>query len=173
MLIDEALSANGAEQIRPDLAVSEVRYEDPSGCPRSGWASFRQPEFDIVTSDGFAFIAERDNPGSCPGPGWEVISRPGRPGRPGETGAPGPRGEMGMKGERGETGLLGPRGESGMPGPRGERGDKGERGEAGTTIDAWLLYRERYRASPRMSDGSVGPMLELRELFEQFHWETS
>lgn len=46
-------------------------------------------------------------------------------------------------------------------------------GEPGQTIISWQIDRESYRASPLMSDGTVGPMLELRELFVQFQLETS
>ena len=60
-------------------------------------------------------------------------------------------------------------GDRGQPGPRG---DKGERGEPGVTIVAWLIDREGYRASPRMSNGTVGAMLELRGLFEPILSET-
>jgi hypothetical protein len=41
------------------------------------------------------------------------------------------------------------------------------------SIVSWQIDCERYRASPLMSNGTVGPMLELRELFEQFQLETS
>jgi hypothetical protein len=103
----------------------------------------RYKKLDIVASDGASFIAKRDNTGICPGDGWQLLSRQGRSGRPGETGERGPRGE------------------------------KGERGEPGPSIVSWQIDRERYRASPLMSDGTVGPMLELREFFEQFLRETS
>jgi hypothetical protein len=66
----------------------------------------------------------------------------------------------------------GGRGES-TAGPHGEKGDKGEHGEPGTTLHSWQLSdRERYRISPIMSDGTVGPMMEQRGLFEQFLLET-
>lgn len=58
-------------------------------------------------------------------------------------------------------------GENGERGLRGERVDKGERGDPGATIVVWQIDR----ASPRMSDGTVRPMLELRELLEQYHEE--
>jgi hypothetical protein len=45
---------------------------------------------DIVALDGAAFIARRDNPGVCPGDGWQLLSRHGQPGRRGETGERGP-----------------------------------------------------------------------------------
>jgi hypothetical protein len=98
---------------------------------------------DVVALDGAGFIARHDNPGICPGDGWQASSRQGRPGRPGEAGERGPRGE------------------------------KGEKGEPGATVVSWQLDRQRYRISPLMSDGKVGPILELRGLFEQFLSETS
>src|SRR5262249_26081735 len=91
-----------------------------------------------VALDDAAFIAQRDNPGICPGEGWQLLSRQGRPGR---------------RGENGE---------------RGQRGEKGERGEPGATVISWQLDRERYSVRPLMCDGKVGPVLELRGLFEQY-----
>jgi hypothetical protein len=99
-------------------------------------------QLDVVALDGGAFIARRDNPGICPGDGWQVLSRHGKPGR---------------RGENGE---------------RGVRGEKGERGEPGATVVSWELDRGRYCVSPLMSDGKIGPLLELRGLFEQFQFET-
>jgi hypothetical protein len=37
----------------------------------------------------------------------------------------------------------------------------------------WLIDRERCRASPRMSDGTVGPMLELRDFRETSYCATN
>lgn len=68
---------------------------------------------DIVAFDGASFIARRDDPGLCPGDGWQLIA---------------------AYGARGEKGLLG---------PRGERGDMGECGEPAPRIVAWLIDRER------------------------------
>jgi hypothetical protein len=63
------------------------------------------------------------------------------------------------------------------PGKRGQQGPRGERGERGPSaapiINSWQIDRERYRATPLMSDGSEGPALELRPLFEQYHMESS
>jgi hypothetical protein len=94
-------------------------------------------QLDVVAFDGSSFIANKDDPGICPGPDWQPLSKRGKPGRRGES----------------------------ITGPRGE---KGEKGEPGPSIISWQLDRERYRASPLMSNGTVGPMLELRGLFEQF-----
>jgi hypothetical protein len=70
--------------------------------------------------------------------------------------------------------LLSKQGRAGQRGEKGERGaggEKGERGEPGATVVSWQLDRRRYRVSPLMSDGKVGPALELRALFEQYHAE--
>jgi hypothetical protein len=56
----------------------------------------------IVALNGSAFIARCDDPGECPGDGWQLIASAGRVGKPG------PKGERGDKGERGERGAHGP-----------------------------------------------------------------
>jgi hypothetical protein len=98
---------------------------------------------DIVALGGSSFVARADDPGLCPGDGWQLIASAGRAGKPG------------------------PKGESGEPGPPGERGLPGQ------TILSWRIDPERYRATPLMSDGREGPTLELRPLFEQYHTESS
>jgi hypothetical protein len=99
----------------------------------------------IVALSGSSFIARTDDPGRCTGDGWQLIASAGRVGKPG------------------------PKGERGEPDPRGERGLPGQ---ARLTFLSWQIDPERYRATPLMSDGSEGPTLELRPLFEQFHTET-
>jgi hypothetical protein len=69
--------------------------------------------------------------------------------------------------------LITVRGTKGQRGASGPRGAKGDRGTSGERIHSWQVDRERYRASPLMADGVVGPMLELRPLFEQYQIETS
>jgi hypothetical protein len=98
---------------------------------------------DVVAFDGASFIASKDDPGICPGPSWQPLSKQGKPGRSGETGAIGPRGA------------------------------KGERGEAAPIVASWYIDRERYRAIPFMTDGSPGPELNLRPLFEAYFAETA
>jgi hypothetical protein len=44
---------------------------------------------DVVALDGASFIARRDDPGSCPGAGWQLLARQGSRGIAGERGAPG------------------------------------------------------------------------------------
>jgi len=55
-------------------------------------------KLDAVTLNGGMFIARRDNPGPCPGDGWQLTASQGRTGKPGERGGPGPRGDRGMEG---------------------------------------------------------------------------
>lgn len=68
--------------------------------PRATWSPEEAySRLDIVALDGGAFVARRDDPGPCPGDGWQLIAMRGKPGRPGE------------RGERGEAGK------GGVPGP--------------------------------------------------------
>jgi hypothetical protein len=82
---------------------------------------------DIVAKDGGTFVARNDNPGPCPGPGWQLMAKQGQ---------------------------------------RGVAGPKGDRGPPGKTIDGWIVDRSTYVITPHFNDGSLGPPLELRELFE-------
>jgi hypothetical protein len=50
---------------------------------------------DQVTLNGASFTARRDNPGACPGDGWQLSSAQGKAGRPGERGPVGPAGTAG------------------------------------------------------------------------------
>jgi hypothetical protein len=129
-------------------------------------------KLDVVALNGASFLAARDDPGPCPGPGWQLMAVQGKKGDKGQSGERGPRGE------KGDLGPQGPPGEAGRPGPQGERGQPGSRGEKGAPaepvleIRGWQIDRENYRAIPVMSDGKEGPPLELRGLFEQFQTET-
>jgi hypothetical protein len=99
-------------------------------------------ELDIVALGGGSFIARKDDPGPCPGDGWQSLTMPGK------------------------------KGDKGPPGPRGEKGPKGEQGPPGPIIAAWEIDHVNYRARGIMSDGTVGGTLDLRGMFEQFHSET-
>jgi hypothetical protein len=59
----------------------------------------------------------------------------------------------------------GERGERGAPGLRGHRGD---RGPAGAKIAEWKINREHFLVVPFLSDGTAGPPLRLRDLFQEF-----
>jgi hypothetical protein len=98
---------------------------------------------DLVACDGASFVARRDDPGPCPGDGWQMVAR---------------QGSRGVAGERGEQGPKGDRGLPGAPAP---------------VISGWKIDRRAYSAVPVMSDGKEGPALELRSLFKQFQDETT
>src|SRR5215470_8758120 len=83
---------------------------------------------DVVARNGGSFVALKDAPGSCPGPGWQLLASQGKRGAAGE---------------------------------KGERGPRGDAGASGATIVGWKIERERYVATPIMSDGSKGPPLDL------------
>jgi len=51
--------------------------------------------FDVVALAGSSFVARADDPGVCPGDGWQLIAAQGNRGKPGEQG---PRGERGPPG---------------------------------------------------------------------------
>jgi hypothetical protein len=50
----------------------------------------------IVTLNGSSFVARHDDPGPCPGDGWQLLASAGK------------RGQQGLRGERGERGPTGP-----------------------------------------------------------------
>ncbi len=77
---------------------------------RGTWvADTEYASLDVVALGGAAFVARRDNPGECPGEGWQLMSAQGKRGKEGE---PGRRGEPGQAGpavvsaEVDENGLL-------------------------------------------------------------------
>jgi hypothetical protein len=78
---------------------------------------------DLIALNGAAFVARQDNPGPCPGSGWQMIAA------------------------------------------QGKRGVAGERGKDAPRIVGWVVDRNAYTVAPRFSDNSLGPVLELRELF--------
>jgi hypothetical protein len=96
---------------------------------------------DVVALNGGSFIALKDAPGPCPGSGWQLIAS---------------QGKRGAAGEKGERGAQGPQGNPGL---------------SGATIRDWKIDREKYVATPLMSDGRDGPPLELLGLFQQFFAE--
>ena len=63
-------------------------------------------------------------------------------------------------------------GPTGRKGEKGEPGGRGDRGAPGREIAGFDIDRDHYAITARMSDGSAGPQLSLRELFEQFQAES-
>jgi len=57
-------------------------------------------KLDIATVNGSSFVAKQDNPGRCPGPGWQLLVSQGKQG---DKGKPGDKGE---RGERGPVAMI-------------------------------------------------------------------
>lgn len=53
---------------------------------------------DVVALNNGSFAARWDNPGLCPGEGWQIFAGPGKRGQTGERGLPGTKGERGPPG---------------------------------------------------------------------------
>jgi hypothetical protein len=64
--------------------------------------------------------------------------------------------------------AQGKRGATGEPGPRGLTGIAGPSGVDAAAVVGWKIDRAAYTVTPVMSDGTSGPPLNLRELFQQF-----
>jgi hypothetical protein len=92
---------------------------------------------DVVALGGASFAAKQDDPGPCPGDGWQLIA---------------------AQGKKGQAGKDGVDGRAGRDAPR---------------ITDWVVNRENYTATPVMSDGTRGAVLDLRLLFERYNAETT
>jgi hypothetical protein len=99
----------------------------------------------IAALNGSSFIAKCDDPGPCPGDGWQLIASAGKPGKPGP------------KGDRGDQGLSGGPGAPGRDGPM---------------IKTWKLNRQTYTITPILSNGMEVEPVCIRSLFEQYNEET-
>ena len=150
---------------------------------------------DVVTHAGATWQAQRDTAKEPPHPDWIELAIPGRDGR--DAVSPTVRGTWRADAEYKALDIVAKDGgcfiarsdapgvcpgpdwqivsTRGARGERGERGPKGEQGPAGPaapTIVGWQIDRAMFIATPIMSDGSEGPPLELRGLFEQYQTET-
>jgi hypothetical protein len=85
----------------------------------------RYEQHDLVAVDGSSFIAREDNPGRCPGAGWQLLASAGR------------------------------RGARGFPGPNGERGEPGENATAEAGFMALHLDRKTYTIFLSTTDGRI------------------
>jgi hypothetical protein len=94
----QAVRDTGHAPPHADWTCIAARGADGAGIvPRGTWA---EGEFyarhDIAAMNGGSFIALQDDPGTCPGPGWQLLTSPGK------------RGQKGEDGRRGEPGPAGP-----------------------------------------------------------------
>jgi hypothetical protein len=127
-----------AGDLRDELrqAIATLRAQRSLEVTGTYDGSVRYRQLDVVALNGGSFVARTDDPGVCPGPGWQLIACQGRAGKPG------------------------------APGVDGKNGKDAPR------ITEWVVNRENYSATPIMSDGSRGAVLELRPLFARFLDET-
>jgi hypothetical protein len=95
----------------------------------------------IVALNGSSFIARHDDPGQCPGDGWQLIASAGKPGKPG------PKGDRGDAGPTGVTKVI------------------------MVDYKDWEVDRAKYTLTPILPDGSRGKPVPLRGLFEQYDGE--
>ena len=93
----QALRDTGRAPPREDwICLAEAGHDARSPTVRSTYdAEATYSRLDIVALNGSAFIARKDDPGVCPGDGWQVMSIRGKPG------IKGPPGERGGKGDPG------------------------------------------------------------------------
>jgi hypothetical protein len=64
--------------------------EGKSFSVRGTWEPFADyGAFDVVACNGASFVAKNDNPGECPGDGWQLMAAQGKRGKPGERGIAG------------------------------------------------------------------------------------
>jgi hypothetical protein len=85
----------------PEGPAGQDGKDGRSPAIRSTWSETESyVELDIVALNGASFIARRDDPGTCPGDGWQLIASQGKRGNSGERGPAGPaaKGERGMPG---------------------------------------------------------------------------
>lgn len=99
----QALKDTGHEPGSSEWACIAERGADGRDAPgmviRGTWTSENEYQaLDVVALNGAAFVARTDNPGPCPGEGWQLMSAQGKRG---------PAGERGDKGDKGERGLPG------------------------------------------------------------------
>ena len=77
------------------------------------------------------------------------------------------------RGESGRDGARGVPGGDGLQGPIGPRGEPGPRGIAAPAVVEWRPDPEAFTVQAILADGSTGPMIALRSLFESYHNATS
>jgi hypothetical protein len=137
-------------ELTTKLAYVEGLLQGSSGAKlkfftvRGAWRKGeRYDRTDVVTRGDTWYVAKRDDPRSVPGSGDDWIA--------------GPVGTPGMT-------IVGP------PGPRGP---KGAAGADAARVRSWTVDRATYSLIAVRSDGSKGPVIPLRGLFEAYHSEVT
>jgi hypothetical protein len=144
----------------------------------------------LVTHKGSTYCAHRDTAGCPPGEDWVLVAAAGRDAPVGDVcGLHDParvyrkfdlvvRDGAEWRAKHDNPGVLpgagwqltAEQGKRGKPGDRGEKGERGPPGPPGPTIVEWAI--EEYRAAPIMSDGTTGPVLDVRSFFERYHGQS-
>ena len=69
---------------------------------------------------------------------------------------------------KGVPGKQGERGARGEPGSQGARGEKGDAGAPGAAAPHWIGVKiEGFDLITVLSDGTLGPRISLKQMFEQ------
>lgn len=90
----------GGEDWRVVAAAGRDGADGRSLAPRGTWNPQESYQaLDVVMTGGSSFVAQRDDPGPCPGDGWQLLASRGKAG---------PTGPEGQRGERGYPGPPGP-----------------------------------------------------------------
>jgi hypothetical protein len=78
------------------VCVAEAGRDGQSIAIRGLWhAAGQYRALDVVALNGSSFVARSDQPGQCPGDGWQLIAAQGNRGKAGEKGPKGDRGTAG------------------------------------------------------------------------------
>ncbi len=178
-------------------AIEEVRALKAAPPPSArfpvvrAWEDRVHYEGAVVACGGATWQAARDTGREPPHEDWALLAAPGAPGRDAYGGQVcglfDPAREyrqydlVTLNGSewRAKRDAPGPLPGDGwaiaaQPGKRGERGEKGERGERGSPAPVMVGWQiSEFRAVPVFSDGGLGPPLDLRTMFEQYHGEAS
>jgi hypothetical protein len=93
----QALKDTGREPPHDDWIMIAAAGHDAKGfAVRGTWAESEiYSQNDIVMKDASSFVALIDDPGPCPGDGWQLWAGRGKTGKPGERGVKGDKGEPG------------------------------------------------------------------------------
>jgi hypothetical protein len=100
----QALRDTGKEPPHEDwICIAQAGQDGADGRSFNIRGTWQETEayraMDVVALNASSFVAKRDDPGVCPGDGWQLMSGQGKRGQPGERGVAGP------KGDRGDPGL--------------------------------------------------------------------
>jgi hypothetical protein len=106
-ILEAVVEAVGELEAKRDRQIRELELKiaECSGAVRvlrtgkslrvRGTFSENAKQLDIVAVGGSSFVAREDNPGQCPGEGWQLLASAGRRGARGFTGPKGERGKVG------------------------------------------------------------------------------